>query len=75
MKNGLHVQADGDKWWYKDDELHRTDGPAVERADGSKVWFLYDQFLGVDDTGFWALWNRLSDEQRNNLNLLMHLPK
>ena len=75
MKNGLHVQADGDKWWYKDDELHRTDGPAVERIDGSKVWFLNDQFLGEDDAGFWRLWNRLSDEQRNNLNLLMHLPK
>ena len=75
MKNGLVIDKYGDKWWYKDDELHRTDGPAVERAGGWKDWFLNDQFLGHGDFGFWALWDRLNDEQKNNLDLLMHLPK
>jgi hypothetical protein len=29
----------GDKTWYKDGKLHRTDGPAVEWALGSKFWY------------------------------------
>ena len=26
--------------WYLNGELHRTDGPAVEYADGDKYWYL-----------------------------------
>jgi hypothetical protein len=26
-------------WWYRDGELHRSDGPAVELADGTKAWY------------------------------------
>jgi hypothetical protein len=26
--------------WFLNDELHRTDGPAIEQADGSKQWWL-----------------------------------
>lgn len=29
----------GDKFWYKFIDLHREDGPAVERADGSVEWW------------------------------------
>jgi hypothetical protein len=32
--------ADGSKSWYRNDERHREDGPAVEYANGSKFWFL-----------------------------------
>ena len=39
MKNGLIVEKDGNKYWYKDDKLHREDGPAIEWADGSKFWY------------------------------------
>lgn len=97
MKNGLIIETDGTKRWYKDDKLHRadgpaaefadgvkcwyldgkrhrTDGPAVEYADGYKVWYLDGQFLGDNDDGFWSLWDRLTDDQRNNVNLLSHLP-
>jgi len=97
MKNGLHIDKDGNKRRYKDNILHcndgpaaelndgtkmwcangkrhRTDGPAIEYADGSKSWFLEGECLGFNDEGFWLLWDRLTDEQRNNLNLLMHLP-
>jgi hypothetical protein len=28
------------KYWYKDDELHRLDGPAIEFANGTKAWFI-----------------------------------
>jgi hypothetical protein len=26
--------------WYHDDKLHRLDGPAIERANGSKGWWI-----------------------------------
>jgi hypothetical protein len=34
------VNADGTKRWYLNGELHREDGPAIERADGYKAWWL-----------------------------------
>jgi hypothetical protein len=30
----------GDKVWYLEGKLHRTDGPAVEYSNGTKVWYL-----------------------------------
>ena len=33
----------GDKEWTLNGEFHRLDGPAVERYDGSKSWFLNDK--------------------------------
>jgi hypothetical protein len=32
--------ANGDKCWYLNDNLHREGGPAVEDADGTKEWHL-----------------------------------
>lgn len=40
MKNGIYEEY-GKIKWYKDDVLHREDGPAVEYASGTKIWFLY----------------------------------
>jgi hypothetical protein len=40
MWDRLHINADGDKFWYLNDQRHRTDGPAVEYADGGKSWYL-----------------------------------
>jgi len=35
------INKDGTKRWYNTkDQLHRTDGPAIERADGYKEWYL-----------------------------------
>ena len=39
MRNGL-TESDGNKLWYLNGELHRTDGPAVEYSSGSKHWYL-----------------------------------
>ena len=33
------VDASGTKHWYRDDKLHREDGPAVEYASGTKRWY------------------------------------
>jgi hypothetical protein len=48
MKNGMIVDQKGDKIWYKNDQLHREDGPAVEWADGSKSWWVNDQLHRED---------------------------
>ena len=36
----MNVIANGDKFWYQNDKLHRLDGPAIERVDGTKYWYL-----------------------------------
>jgi hypothetical protein len=46
MLNGLIVHENGDRAWYQNNQLHRTDGPAIERADGDKYWYI----KGVDYT-------------------------
>ena len=39
MKNGLIIGIDGTKFWYKDDLLHKEDGPAVEYTNGAYSWY------------------------------------
>ena len=41
----VKVDANGNKYWYLNDKLHREDGPAVERTNGSKEWYLNDEGL------------------------------
>jgi hypothetical protein len=36
----LIVKKNGTKLWWLNGELHREDGPAIERMDGSKEWYL-----------------------------------
>lgn len=33
----------GPKYWYKQGKPHREDGPAIERTDGSKEWWVEDK--------------------------------
>jgi hypothetical protein len=40
MLNGKVTKENGSVVWYKDDKLHREDGPAVDRQDGHKEWWL-----------------------------------
>ena len=37
---------DGSKEWRLDGQLHRTDGPAIERARGTKAWYLNGEKVG-----------------------------
>ena len=39
MKNGLVVDSDGNKFYYKNDVLHREDGPAIEYFNGDEEWY------------------------------------
>ena len=36
---GISVEFYGSKSYYKKGNLHRTDGPAVEHANGTKEWY------------------------------------
>lgn len=38
--NGKVTDSFGTIRWYKDGELHRDDGPAVDRYDGVKIWYI-----------------------------------
>ena len=60
----------GTKEWLLNGKLHRTDGPAIEWANGNKSWYLNGKSLGYNAKGFWALWAKLAtDEQRAQLLL------
>jgi hypothetical protein len=52
-------------------------GPAYigYRLDGSIEceWYLKGQCLGRDEKGFWALWDSLTDDQRQKPELLKYL--
>jgi len=37
------------KYYNKDDQHHRTDGPAVIWADGSKEWWINNRWYGNGD--------------------------
>ena len=49
MKNGLIIDSLGTKRWYKDDKLHRDDGPAIEWPNGSKEWYLNGKQVSESD--------------------------
>ena len=39
MRNGMYEDSEGSRRWYKNDQLHRLDGPAIEHADGWRSWY------------------------------------
>jgi hypothetical protein len=43
MRNGLIIDKYGNRAWYQNDQLHRIDGPAIERTDGTKIWHFEGQ--------------------------------
>ena len=55
--------ANGTKYWYINDKLHREDGPAVEFANGTKYWYINDKchredgpaIEGANGTKFWYI--------------------
>lgn len=43
MKNGKYIQSDGSIRWFKNDHVHREDGPAIESPNGTKQWLINGQ--------------------------------
>ena len=39
-RNGRYERDAGDFYWYRDDRLHREDGPAVELKSGVTEWYI-----------------------------------
>jgi hypothetical protein len=48
MKNGLVITKYGTKCWYKNDLLHREDGPAVIFYDGIELYYFNNKLLAHD---------------------------
>lgn len=41
LKYHIEVDMRGTRWYYNNvNQLHRTDGPAIECADGTKRWYI-----------------------------------
>jgi hypothetical protein len=41
MKNGMYTSTAGIIRYYKNDKLHRSDGPALIQPTGEEAWFLF----------------------------------
>ena len=44
-KPTMTTYPNGNKEWHLNGQRHRTDGPAIECADGRKSWYLHDMKL------------------------------
>ena len=42
---------EGSRIWFLNDQLHRTDGPAIEHASGLRFWYLNNRQYKFDE---WA---------------------
>jgi len=46
-----HNLSNSRRWYNKDRQLHRKDGPAVEDDDGYKAWYINGTMLDVEYPG------------------------
>jgi len=58
---GCVIDKYGDKFWYLNGKYHRTDGPAVEFADGSKAWLLNGERLTEEKWTYTVRLNKLGE--------------
>lgn len=63
------INTSGTKFWFLCGVRHRIDGPAIEWSDKTSDWYYHGEFLGISEAGFWKLWERLSEDERQNINL------
>jgi hypothetical protein len=70
----IHIEEYGHKLYYKDREmeiLHRLDGPAVEWAEGGKLWYVDGQHHRLDGPAVeWADGSKMwyVDDKRHRLD-------
>lgn len=46
--NNPMIDEHGNKYWYRKEQLHRENGPAIEYVSGEKYWYLNDKFHRED---------------------------
>jgi antitoxin component YwqK of YwqJK toxin-antitoxin module len=68
------------EYYHLDGVLHRELAPAAiwYYPDGSievESFYLNGECLGRDNKGFWAFWDRLTEDKRQNLELLKYLAR
>jgi len=67
------------EWGDGEGDLHREDGPAkivCLLSDGSihcEEFWINGEFLGNNKKGFWNLWEKLTEDQRQAQSLLKYL--
>jgi hypothetical protein len=67
------IDHDDSQMWYQYGRCHRLNGPAVVGENGrTHLWFFDNVYLGAGIEGFWALWNELNSDQRDNAELLKY---
>jgi hypothetical protein len=44
----VKIDDEGNKRWYHNNQLHRTDGPAMEFSSGTKEWYVDDKLHRTD---------------------------
>jgi len=44
----IETYMDGSKVWFYQNKLHRLDGPAIERADGTKSYYINDKYFKTE---------------------------
>jgi hypothetical protein len=61
LKNGghRHLEPGKETWLNQDGKLHREDGPAIEYASGTKIWYLNGKYHREDGPAIeWASGNK-----------------
>lgn len=46
-------RINGTKWWYQYNKYHRSDGPAIEYANGSKSYYING--ISYEEEDYWKL--------------------
>jgi len=45
----IHVDVFGNREWWRNGQLHREDGPAIEYASGNRYWYLNDRLMTEEE--------------------------
>jgi hypothetical protein len=66
------------EFFYINGKSHRELGPAdiyydPDESISLEEFYLNGEFIGRDKKGFWALWDRLTEDKRKNPELLKYL--
>jgi len=59
MKNNtiitFDIDAEGNKYWYKNEKIHKDGGPAIEYANGNQAWYQEGKLHRLDGTAIVCL--------------------
>ena len=58
---GCVIDYDGDKAWFLNGLKHREDGPAIEFANGTKIWYLNGNDLTEEEWVYTVRLNKLGE--------------